>query len=75
MRQTHPNDDFNRKVLEFQEQLNEHFDGVWAFGFDRETGNPFVTGGFKKGAHSDIMQMFLNPLMEWLEKQKGENNE
>ena len=71
MREQKPEEDLQTRVENMRRKLEEHFDGVWVFGFHRDTGTPFITGNFMaEGPCADIMETFLQPLHEWAERHR-----
>ena len=71
MRKQNNGHDPEKQIHELPGKLSEHFEGVWVFGFHRETGMPFVTARLPDdGPCADVMETFLDPLCEWGEKHK-----
>lgn len=65
MRKETQSQETEKKLNEIQVKLDEHFEGVWVFGFHRDTGKPFFAGNLPDGPCGDVMETFLEPLCEW----------
>jgi hypothetical protein len=68
-----PDPNMDPDLLERQPMLDnliEEFDGVWIVGFNRKTGEPFVSGSFADAACGDALSFFHGSLANWMAEQR-----